>query len=108
MEKAESVQVPELPIHAGLKQEMDLSYAKTEESGVFSASNCSSLDQGSSNFGNWESFAGEVTDPKAFDPPVECTAGTKDIPSFLCNISTILHTSDQSDKCKCIVALTRW
>ena len=100
MERIESHAVEPLNV-IGPKQEMDLSFAKTEESGVFSASNCSSLgDTKSLGSEKWEFATGEVTDPLVFNPPVDVSNCLIDGPSFLCNISTIMHNSDHSDKCK--------
>lgn len=48
-----------------LKMEMDRSYRKSDESGVFSNDNStSSMDS------SWEFLQDEVADPKVFDPPI--------------------------------------
>ena len=87
-----------------VKQEMDGSYAKSEESGVFSASNASddSLVKVKC-VGGWTFYEGEIMDPKVFNPPDDLCV--HDTPSFLCNISSISGDQKGSCKCKCLLSL---
>ena len=53
------------PVVDMVKIEMDQSYRKSDESGVFSnESSTNSLDS------SWEFLQDEVADPKVFDPPI--------------------------------------
>ena len=53
------------PTGVPVKMEMDLSYNKSDESGIYSNNSATS-----SHDSSWEFLADEIADPEVFDPPI--------------------------------------